>query len=246
MLRVKPPHGWNAVLWELGIVTAGVLIALAVQQWADNRSWISRVEQSKAAIRDEVGGHYMWAVEWRRLEPCMLAQVAALEARIAASGNTLTPAPLYREKDRTFVLRMPSKDYVSSAFNSAIADGVASHFDPVLRATLNLHYAVAVNMVKLTAENDAANQEALILAQPIPIDPSVRFQLLEKLNRLRGRIEFMSLGSGQMVDNIVHVGMRPALADIRRDTERWATFRFCTAHHLPMRSLAEAMEPIPN
>lgn len=246
MVKLNPPHGWRAVIWELAIVTAGVLIALAVQQWADDRSWTSKVEQSKAAIREEVAGHYMWAVEWRRLEPCMLAQVAALEERIGASGSTLTAAPIYHENDRTFVLRMPSKDYVSSAFNSAIADGVASHFDPEFRASVSQHYAIAVNMVKLTAENDAANQEALILAQPIPLDPSVRFQILEKLNRLRGRIDFMSLGSGQMIDHIVRIGMQPPRADIKRETERWATFRFCTAHHLPMRSLAEAMKPIPN
>ena len=32
LLRLKPPHGWNAVIWELAIVTLGVLIALAAQQ----------------------------------------------------------------------------------------------------------------------------------------------------------------------------------------------------------------------
>ena len=29
LLKLKPPHGWNAVGWELGIVTLGVVIALA-------------------------------------------------------------------------------------------------------------------------------------------------------------------------------------------------------------------------
>ena len=32
LLRLKPPHGWNAVAWELGIVTLGVLISLGAQQ----------------------------------------------------------------------------------------------------------------------------------------------------------------------------------------------------------------------
>ena len=32
LFKLRPPHGWNAVAWELGIVTLGVLIALAAQQ----------------------------------------------------------------------------------------------------------------------------------------------------------------------------------------------------------------------
>ena len=35
MLKLNPPNGWRAVVWELAIVTLGVLIALAVQQWAE-------------------------------------------------------------------------------------------------------------------------------------------------------------------------------------------------------------------
>ena len=30
MLRLKPPHGWNAVAWELSVVVLGVLIALVI------------------------------------------------------------------------------------------------------------------------------------------------------------------------------------------------------------------------
>ena len=29
MLKLKPPHGWNAVGWELVIVVVGVLLAFA-------------------------------------------------------------------------------------------------------------------------------------------------------------------------------------------------------------------------
>jgi len=36
MLKLNPPHGWNSVAWELAIVTVGVILALAAQQWADN------------------------------------------------------------------------------------------------------------------------------------------------------------------------------------------------------------------
>ena len=36
LLKLSPPHGWRAVLWELAIVTLGVLIALAAQQTVED------------------------------------------------------------------------------------------------------------------------------------------------------------------------------------------------------------------
>ncbi len=247
LLRVKPPNGWGAVAWELAIVTAGVLIALAVQQWAEERSWRQRAEVAKASLRQELGEHYRWAVEWRVVEPCLLAQVAKLQDRVLASGERLTVSPILGESGFTsYVLRMPSKDYNRSAFDSVIADGVASRLDQDFRARLNQQYGLADSMVEITRQNDSTYQELFVLAQPIPLDPSVRYQLLEKLNRLRGRIEFMSLVAGQMIDHIVAVGMQVKPSAAKRETERWGTFRFCNANRLPLRSLAEAMTPVPN
>ena len=53
LLRLKPPHGWNAVAWELGIVTLGVLIALAAQQFVESRQWRSEVVAERASLLQE-------------------------------------------------------------------------------------------------------------------------------------------------------------------------------------------------
>jgi hypothetical protein len=107
LIQLKPPQGWNAVAWELAIVTLGVLIALATQQWADERSWLGKVETSKAALRDEVSEHYSNAVEFRTVYPCMQAQLAQLRDRVLASGAVMVPAPIYQESGSDFVLRIP-------------------------------------------------------------------------------------------------------------------------------------------
>ncbi len=39
LLKLKPPHGWAAVAWELAIVTLGVLIALGAQQIVEDIHW---------------------------------------------------------------------------------------------------------------------------------------------------------------------------------------------------------------
>lgn len=54
LLRLKPPHGWNAVAWELAIVTLGVVIALAAQQFVDAFHWRREVSGFRDAVRAEL------------------------------------------------------------------------------------------------------------------------------------------------------------------------------------------------
>jgi hypothetical protein len=246
MLKLSPPHGWQAVWWELGIVTAGVLIALAAQQWAEDRSWDAKVRKSREALRQELSQHYAWAVEWRMVQPCLRAQIDGLTERVLTSGPQLQPAPIFNEGTLSFVLRVPSKDYNRGAYDSAIADGVASRFDPTFRLRMNDHYGLAASMALLTEKVDEAGQEQLALAAALPLDASVRYQLVEKLYRLKGRIEFMDHVAGQMLNHISHVGMTPNEAKAQREATRWGTYRFCSAERLPVRSFADASRPVPN
>lgn len=247
MLKLKPPNGWQGVAWELGIVTLGVLIALAAQQWAEERSWKAKARDATSAIREELADHYAWSVEWRVVYPCMTAQIDRLKQRVVASGDRLDPAPTYSEFDFSYyVMRLPSKDYVSSAWQSAIGDGVTSHLDTQRREELSLHYATTLKLISLTALNDNDSSALLSLSQPIPLDPMVRYSLLRTLNELRGRVAFMDVRSGQLIDLIQKLDMLPPAADAKAKVERFGTYKFCKARGLPMRTFAEAMTAVPN
>lgn len=247
MLKLYPPHGWRAVAWELAIVTLGVVIALGAQQWAEERSWNAKARLATGAIRQELANHYHWSVEWRVVHPCLVGQIDRLKQRILASGAQLDPAPTYSERDFSdYVLRLPSKDYVDSAWQSAISDGVSSHFDPAFRTELSAHYAQANSLVPLTERNGEDYQALLSLSQPIPLDPMVRFTLLRTLDQMRGRFAFIDLQSGQLIDHIEKLGMVPPMAAARAEVERFGTFKFCRAQGLPMRSFREAMKSVAN
>lgn len=247
MLKLKPPNGWGAVVWELGIVTLGVLIALGAQQWVEERSWSSKITLAEAAIRDELAKHYSWSVEWRVVEPCILAQIDVLQRRIAKSGSRLDPAPQYSDDAISqFVLRMPSKDYPNGAWQAAVSDGVAPRFAPEVRSELNDHYVQAAAVQDESVKNTEEFTSLQTLKRPIPLDPMVRFTLLNRLDTLRGRVDFMSLQSGQLIDHIRKVGMLPDPVRARRDVERFGTYKFCRAHGLPMRSFADAMTAVAN
>ena len=51
---LRPPHGWEAITWELAVVVVGVLIALGAQQVADNIHWQSQMAEFRKALRAEV------------------------------------------------------------------------------------------------------------------------------------------------------------------------------------------------
>ena len=54
---------WVAISIELVIVTVGVLIALAAQQWANDRVQRSQMDVSMKAVREELAEHYGYAVD---------------------------------------------------------------------------------------------------------------------------------------------------------------------------------------
>ena len=79
LLRLKPPHGWNAVAWELGIVTLGVLIALGAQQFVDGAHWRSEMRDFRAALRAEISDDLATYTYRRDQDRCMVARLDELQ-----------------------------------------------------------------------------------------------------------------------------------------------------------------------
>lgn len=246
LLRLKPPNGWAAVGWELGIVTLGVLIALAAQQWVDGLSWDSKARTASGALRDEARNHYQYAVEWRVVEPCIYSQIDQLTQRLVTAGDRIDPAPVFSEPGFDFyVLRMPNRSYNRSSWDSAISDGVTSHFDREIRVSLNTLYSRINQLNAATSLNNLAYPQLFGLSRPLPIDAGSRLLFLRTLDELRGRVEYMSLLSGQVIGNIERSGFTPSRAEIEPLIANGGTRRFCVAHGLPLRNLTEAMRALP-
>lgn len=242
---LKPPHGWRVVSWELAVVVVGVLIALAAQQWAEDRSWHRKARAATEALRTEVADQYRYAVEWRLVEPCVLAQIDRLQQRLLGSGARLDPAPVHSEPGFAFyVIRMPNRNYEEAVWQASVTDGVNTHLAPNVRRGLNRAYTANRRLAALNDQNNAAYQRLLSLARPIPLDAMVRFSLLQDLEALRGRVELMSLLSGQSIANWTEAGMIPAQEVARQALDRSGTFSFCRAQRLPVRPLTEALRPI--
>ena len=240
---------WMAIAIELMIVTLGVLIALAAQQWAEERGWSRKVSSDREALRDELGEHYGYAVEYRVVYPCLQDQVARLRDRVRSSAIMLDPAPIYHEVDATkddYVLRMPTKYYPTDAWQEALNDGVVQRLDPAVRRQFAGHYVSLANLAAMNELNGEAERQLMVLAQPLRLDPSVQYSIIGELTRLSGRLQWLDTQNGQVIDYIEHIGMVPSAEQARAVTKRYGTYRFCEAHGLPMRSFKDAMQAVPN
>jgi hypothetical protein len=94
LLKVKPPHGWNAVAWELVIVTVGVILALGAQQAAETVNARREAAETRATLTDEIK-ETLAVLELRKAaQPCIdrrLKEVRALVDEWGRTGSFKTP-----------------------------------------------------------------------------------------------------------------------------------------------------------
>ena len=117
LLKLKPPHGWNAVGWELGIVTLGVLIALAAQQIVEDIHDRSTAADTRREIVNELNSNLMSLELRQRAEPCIekcLGELRQILAQWEQSGSFQTPQ---------WVAQTPVIEVELSRYDTAVSAG---------------------------------------------------------------------------------------------------------------------------
>jgi len=87
LFKFSPPHGWNAVAWELGIVVIGVLIALGAQQVAEDINDRYLARQAEDHIRAELAYNSAFASERVATGDCIRSSIVDVRQRLLASGD---------------------------------------------------------------------------------------------------------------------------------------------------------------
>jgi hypothetical protein len=94
LIRLKPPHGWSAVGWELAIVTLGVVIALGAQQTVEALSDRRTASETRAEVRDELNRNLVIFQLRQASEPCIkrrLNELRAIVSQWETTGSFVTP-----------------------------------------------------------------------------------------------------------------------------------------------------------
>ena len=75
----KPPQGWKALSWEVGVVFIGIVLALGADQLADRLFWNRQVSDFRKALATEVGAT-LGTYEYRqRQDACATRRLDELE-----------------------------------------------------------------------------------------------------------------------------------------------------------------------
>lgn len=90
LLRLRPPHGWHAVVWELAIVTLGVLIALWAEQLIRSANDDRTGRATRQALEHEVEENLINVHLRGTAERCISRRLTELRAIVDSWGRTGT------------------------------------------------------------------------------------------------------------------------------------------------------------
>ena len=178
LMKLKPPHGWHAVAWELLIVTLGVLIALGAQQVVEGLHQRNEINQLVLALRSELADdHARWA-HIRASDPCTLQRLDALE-----QWNAIAPADARLKRAyRLFLWNMHS-----GAWDLAKTSESTANVPLRERLTFASLYE-AINNWRQFINEENANAQALGGLLATANQPENRRQIAYRLSLARGYV----------------------------------------------------------
>ena len=202
MLRLNPPHGWNAVAWELIIVTAGVLIALAAQQWVEERGWHDRVAHADAAIREELQTASGNARERVAMNDCMAGKLDEIEKLLLTTSGQFVRPP-YVSRYWSITRLWPTDAWETDKNNDVIA-----HMPP---DRAGAYASIYTDLVQIREEEALEQQHVADLAI-LPhfvgrMSDMTRDRLLSAVTRSRRDNDLVVRDSGQIVVLIHELGV---------------------------------------
>lgn len=118
LMRLRPPHGWHTVAWELLIVTLGVLIALGAQQAVERARDRRVAEQTRTAIAEEINQNLLSISLRATAEPCIRRRLDELHIMVVTWGRTETfETPLWVAQAPSLEVSLPRYEAAFDAGN---------------------------------------------------------------------------------------------------------------------------------
>jgi len=122
MMKLRPPHGWNAVAWELAIVTLGVLIALVAQQVVEGINQRGEARDAEQAIRGELEANFARLQSRSTIKPCVDRRLGEIQGLIdsAAAGGGAFKTPSWIGRPQFWTMQVARWQATSEAGGTAL------------------------------------------------------------------------------------------------------------------------------
>lgn len=185
----KVPNNWREVAIEIAIITVGVLIALSLESWLEEREWDRRVDTAEAAMKRELLWDNGPQVYYRAAaHPCAQARLDSIRAAVEEGASRQEIG------DRISSYWVQFVTYDSLAHEDAAASAVAAHMEPHELDDFTLAYAV-MPLMDATSRKEAADV-ARLRALSRTGGPLTQFEAHEVL----GAVEALRNDDRQMWD----------------------------------------------
>ena len=229
--RLSDEHRRSVAHWamELVVVVAGVLIALWLQEWVEQRRELAAMDSAEDAIHDEVRAA-LESLVWREaISRCHLDRANLIKAGLTGSSddwpgldeNALTAAspggrfaaPLVVPS----VYNRPVDTFTDSAWSSALATGALAPMDRERFGKLVSIYD-QIRLLQRTRElEDHAATKISALAFPMRLTPETRAELIQALYDLdRTRFTFSVWGPSVFAEQMRELGWND-----KAEVDRW-------------------------
>lgn len=211
----KAAKNWHELLIELAVITAGVLIALSLEEWLNEREWDRKVETAQAAMKRELLWDNGPQIYYRAAaHPCAVATLDRIRGAVEEGANRQEVRKLIDSYWVEFVT------FDSIAHQDAAASAVAAHMAPEELEDFTTAYAV-MPLMDSTSRKEAADV-ARLRALRRTGGPLSEYEQMEVL----GAVEALRNNEHQMFD-----AARWAMPPIRRlgELDRGRIDRFMAA-----------------
>jgi hypothetical protein len=179
LLKLKPPHGWSAVAWELAIVTLGVLIALGAQQVVDDIHGRTQARDAESEIRGELAHNIAMLRSRWAVRRCVENRVDELQKMIGSAGKEGTiVTPNWVGRPQFWTMQM-------ARWQTTSQSGRAALLPPDELALYGSLYSFMENVNALTSEEQLDWARLRDLEHLQRLTPEMAFQLTNTLQEAR-------------------------------------------------------------
>ena len=199
--KPKPWRGLREFVKEIGTIVLGVTIALGAEQVVETLHWRYQLEQTRAALREEIGDSLVNAVERQAVAPCVQGQLSRLLTSLVASGPgwKAPPPPSGRPSSGPPSLYGPPlRLWATASWKNAVSSGVLNHMPrPEAQGFAALYDLIE----ELRAQQDKEEELAMLLT-PLGYDGEIgateRRPFIATVGGIYGHGRYKTLGAGQL------------------------------------------------
>jgi len=246
----KPLHGWKEFANEIFVIVIGVLIALGFEALVEEVHCMHKAEDGRERLRAEIATNFRFSAELAMVTPCVLAQLDALQAHLAAPDAARQPMPLDRFPDNLAVLRLPTRPWATATWEALQQDGTSSHLSVEEQRYLGSLYSEVETLRSQTASPGDAAGKLLVTGYSGELSAQTRSDLRVVVTEQYRRSQYMGRLAAQVMATARDLGFKPEddahmLDSINRSTAS-NTIGFCKARGLPLNDWKREMDKWPS